>query len=150
LGLAEKGREDLNNSNHVGTYLVGKGFSILKAKIKKQESPKTLKYTNKKDKCYAITAALILITICGLFFLWINDLPALSYQSIVLFFVALPIIVGITLEITNNIFTRFVPVKRMASMDYSKGIPDEARTFVVMPIILFSRIFGTAAQSLSC
>jgi cyclic beta-1,2-glucan synthetase len=142
LGLAEKGREDLNNSNHVGTYLVGKGFSILKAKIKKQESPKTLKYTNKKDKCYAITAALILITICGLFFLWINDLPALSYQSIVLFFVALPIIVGITLEITNNIFTRFVPVKRMASMDYSKGIPDEARTFVVMPIILFSRQQG--------
>lgn len=138
LELAEAGREDLNYSNHVGTYLVGKGYPILKAKIIKQEPPKTLKNSKKKDKCYMLTAALILLAVCGLFFLWINDLPVISYQSIILFLVALPIIVGIALEITNNIFTRFVPVKRMASMDYSKGIPDEARTFVVMPIILSS------------
>ncbi|MDD4564607.1 MAG: glucoamylase family protein [Eubacteriales bacterium] len=136
--LAEAGREDLNHSDHVGTYLVGKGHPILKAKIRKQEPPKTLEPRNKKGKCYMFVTSLLLIAFCSLFFLWINDLPALSYQSIMLFLVALPIIVGITLEVSNNIFARFVPVKRIASMDYLSEIPDEARTFVVMPIILSS------------
>lgn len=142
LELAESEREDLNYSNHVGTYLVGKGYPILKAKITKTEPPETLEYSNKKSKFYVLVTSLILVAFCSLFFLWINDIPALSYQAIVLFLVALPIIVGITLEVSNNLFTRLVPVKRMASMDYLREIPDEARTFVVMPIILCSQEQG--------
>jgi hypothetical protein len=47
-------------------------------------------------------------------------------------------VIGIALEVSNSLFTRLISVKKIPSMDYLTEIPDEARTFVVMPVIVAS------------
>ena len=163
LKLAEEGNEKLNCSHHVGTYLVGKGYPLLKAKLlnksnsvtfneslNKSNSVTSNEFLNKsnsvtsKDKnhkclfyCLCVTSALM--GSYYLLFLMIKS-QGISFGGILLLLAsALPIVIGIALEVSNNLFTRLIPVKKIPSMDYLKEVPYEARTFVVMPVIVSSK-----------
>ncbi len=136
LELAEEGREDLHCSHHVGTYLIGKGYPVLKAKLRKRKLPETVQYKNCRCLCYIVFAAAVLFTSCWLLLRLFEAGDQKLSQSVLLFAAALPILIGITTEIVNYFFTRFVPVSKIPSMNYLLEIPDEARTFVIMPVII--------------
>lgn len=142
LTLATEGRDDLNCSHHVGAYIIGKGFPLLKARILNKQVPKSI--TDKKNYNGLLYFCICIIALLGVVWLFISALmpkgdTGLSYQGILLTLIAAPILIGIALELTNNIVTRLIPVQKLPSMDYMKEIPDTARTFVVMPVIVSSR-----------
>uniref|UniRef100_UPI0006D1E11E hypothetical protein n=1 Tax=Clostridium sp. NkU-1 TaxID=1095009 RepID=UPI0006D1E11E len=55
---------------------------------------------------------------------------------------AMPLLMGISIEITNFIFTRRIKVRKIPSLNYLEEIRPEARTFVVMPVIVSSKEQG--------
>jgi hypothetical protein len=142
LELAREGREDLNCSHHVGAYLIEKGFPILKAKILNKPIPKKIrKKMNVRGFLYFLCAVLILFSFS---FFIIYNMKVFGkidnlLNHIIILVVALPLLFGIALEITNHIFTRRLPVKKIPALDYLKEIPDSARTFVVMPVLVNSK-----------
>ncbi len=54
----------------------------------------------------------------------------------------MPLLMGISIEITNFIFTRRIKVRKIPSLNYLEEIRPEARTFVVMPVIVSSKEQG--------
>ncbi|HWT27503.1 MAG TPA: hypothetical protein VN131_06140, partial [Mobilitalea sp.] len=145
LELAKSGREDLNCSHHVGTYLLGKGYPLLKAKVRNKPVPANIKSkTNVKGICYFILLFIILIALGG-FIAWLmNRLGNVTniFIYIVVLIISLPMLFGIAGEITNFIFTRRIRVKKLPSLDYLREIPDNARTFIAMPVIVSSKEQG--------
>lgn len=145
LGLANSGMEGLNCSHHVGTYLIGKGYQILKATVLKKRIPK------KPNDDGIITSisyfSMNLFFLIGFYCLiasfmyWMGGVRHL-YQYAILLVVSTPVLMDLSLKITNNILTRLVPVQIIPSMDYIDEIPDSARTFVVIPVIVSTKEQG--------
>ncbi len=143
LSLAVEGREHLNCSHHVGAYLLGKGYRILRAKVRNKPEPANLDKKSKKGLVYFITLSLLLIGISVLFFCAVRYYGAYStVYSLLILLAALPLIIGIALELINFIFSRNIFVKKIPSMDYLSQIPDSARTFIVMPVIISTKDQG--------
>lgn len=144
LELAKEGREDIPNPNHVGSYLVGKAYPVLKARIRNRTYTKPLRHKhNASGAVYTILMILILVIAYSLVYMELRDGGVKQTGYIVLFFILIaPLLIGIALEITNAISTRTIKVKKIPAMDYLKGVPDEARTFVVMPVILSTKQQG--------
>ncbi|TAH70627.1 MAG: hypothetical protein EWM47_05275 [Anaerolineaceae bacterium] len=145
LELAIQGREELHCSHHVGAYLLGKGYPILKAKILGKPIPQKIKKSkNVKGILYFLFISLILLGLstCLLYaFVSLGSVLNIGMQVITLL-MAMPLLIGIAIEITNFIFTRGIMVKQIPSLDYQNEIPDEARTFVAMPVIISSKEQG--------
>lgn len=145
LELAVQGREDLHCSHHVGAYLLGKGYPVLKAKALGKPIPASIKKKmNVSGFLYFLTLFLITLGlgVCLVYaFRNLGGLRAVSRQVITLL-AALPLLAGISLEITNFIFTRRIMVRKIPSLNYLEEIGPEARTFVVMPVIVSSREQG--------
>ncbi len=145
LELAVQGRGDLHCSHHVGAYLLGKGYPVLKAKVLGKPIPKVIKKkANVKGFLYFLTLFLIFpgLSACLFYsFQTLGGLQATGRNGITLL-AALPLLMGISIEITNFIFTRRITVKKIPSLNYQNEIPDEARTFVVMPVIVSSQEQG--------
>ncbi|SHO44674.1 glucoamylase family protein [Anaerocolumna xylanovorans] len=141
LELAMEGREDFNCSHHVGAYLLEKGHNRLKAKIlNKPISKKVGKKQNIRGLLYFLCIFLMLFSICFFVIHMMRGAGGIDnlFTYIIILMVALPLLFAIALEITNHIFTRRLPVKKIPSLDYLKEIPDCARTFVVMPVLVNS------------
>ncbi len=145
LELAVQGREDLHCSHHVGAYLLGKGYPILKAKALGKPIPKNIKERmNIKGFLYFLILFLIIpgLSACLLYaFRTLGGLQNTSRHVITLL-AAMPLLMGISIEITNFIFTKRIMVKKIPSLNYLKEIPEEARTFVAMPVIVSSKEQG--------
>ncbi len=145
LELAEAGRENLKCSHHVGAYLVGQGYPILKAKVLNKSVPKSLK-PKSNLQCSLYFLSISVMVFIAYFFLGQvlqeTSLASGIYAGLTFLVVSLCLIMGIAIDLTNNIFTRLVPVRQLLSMDFLKEIPDTARTFVVMPVIISSKEQG--------
>ncbi len=146
LTLAGEGREQLNCSNHVGAYLLGKGFRILKAKIRNKPEPMNLDRKSSKGLVYFGSLSIILFAIIALLLYTCSNylVQRTVFTYFLLAIIVLPLLIGIALEIMNFIFTRRILVKKIPSMDYLTEIPDSARTFIVMPVIISSKEQGVA------
>lgn len=145
LELATVGHENLNCANHVGTYLIGKGYRSLKEKIKNREKKVDIKKRrNGKGFLYFLSLSFIFVVVIGLIGFLLSMLGGVQETGvfILLLFPALCFLLGIAMEITNFIFTRQIKVTKIPSLDYMKEIPDQARTFVVMPVIISSKEQG--------
>ncbi len=145
LELAKEGNENLHQSHHVGSYLLGRGYSLLKAKILNQPNPNLLKpRKNGKGFLYFVSLFAIFALICGLiaYILYMTAADDRSYYSFIIILVGLPLYLGIAMELTNFIFTRRIAVKKIPSLDYLKYIPDSARTYIIMPVIISSKNQG--------
>ncbi|MDF2943363.1 MAG: conserved rane protein of unknown function [Herbinix sp.] len=145
LDLAIEGREDLYCSHHVGVYLLGKGYPILIAKVLKKSVPENLnRKKNVKGFWYFVSLLIILLGISTFVTFLMNKVEGIHelYNYVIVLTVALPLLIGIALELTNFIFTRRILVKKIPSLDYLKEIPDNARTFIVMPVIVSSKEQG--------
>lgn len=145
LQLAQRGHAGLNHGHHVGTYLIGKGSRMLRegllhkkpARQRKEQAP--------------LKGATYFIFVIGMVFLFVYLLIMVlgragytwtSWQSILLIPISLPILIGLSTRLVNTFFTRGMPAKNLPGMDYTKGIPDHARTLVVMPVIISSKEQG--------
>ncbi|CAB1254454.1 CBM_X domain-containing protein [Ruminococcaceae bacterium BL-6] len=145
LELAVQGRKDLHCSHHVGAYLVGKGYPVLKAKALGKPVPKIIREkANVKGFLYFLTLFLIFAGLSACLLYASRALGGLldTGRHVVLLLAAVPLLLGISMEITNFIFTRRIKVKKIPSLNYLREIPDEARTFVVMPVIVSSKEQG--------
>lgn len=144
LRLAREGREEINHSHHVGSYLLGKGYPLLKCYIRGKVLPIRLKRRkNVKGFLYFLVCFLILSGIIWGMAVVISRNSILShYQYILLLLAGFPLLVAIAMEISNFMFTRRYMVKKLPAMDYVEAIPDNARTFVVMPVIISSKEQG--------
>lgn len=145
LRLAVEGREDMHCSHHVGTYLLGKGYPILKAKVLGKPLPqKTQEGRNGKGFLYFFTLTLLTLglSVCLFYaFQILGGLLGIGLRAVLLL-AAMPLLMGVSAEITNFIFTRGIMAKKLPSLNYLEEIPQEARTFVVMPVIVSSRKQG--------
>ena len=145
LELAKEGRADLHCSNHVGAYLLGKGYPILKAKVLNKKVPDKIKLQkNVKGVLYFCSFFFIFLCLCTLIGMIVKGSigNVTIAQIVIALMIMFPLFMGIAQEITNFIFTRHISVKKIPSLDYLNGIPDEARTFVVMPVIVSSKEQG--------
>lgn len=139
LAVAQNGRDNLKCEHHVGTYLVGKGYPILKAKLQNKQEPKKLTpKRNLKGILYFISRYVLLFILCYFLVYSIKGSNILGgiYGASVFLLVASVLITGIAIELTNNIFTRLIHVRQLPALDFLNGIPDAARTFLVMPVIV--------------
>ena len=145
LELAVQGREDLYCSHHVGAYLLGKGYPILKAKALGKPIPQSIKKRrNVKGFLYFLFLSLIILGLSACLLYAFRTLGGVqdSTRHVIILLVVMPLLIGISIEITNFIFTRRIMVKKIPSLNYLKEIPEEARTFVVMPVIVSSKEQG--------
>lgn len=145
LELANEGNENLHQSHHVGAYLLGSGYSLLKAKILNRPDPNLLApHKNGKGVLYFISLFTILALICALIvsILYTAAGDNKPYYYFVILFFGLPLYLSIAMELNNFIFTRRIAVKKIPSLDYLKSIPDSARTFIIMPVIISSKSQG--------
>ena len=145
LELAVQGREDLHCSHHVGAYLLGKGYPILKAKVLGRPIPKRIKKRmNVKGFLYFLTLFLIIPGLSACLLYAFRTLGGLqdTNRHVIILLAAMPLLMGISIEITNFIFTRKIAAKKIPSLNYMEEIPEEARTFVVMPVIVSSKEQG--------
>ena len=124
--------------SHVGYYLLkNQGIKELDT-ILEIRSKKELNY-EQKAKLYIISNIVLPFFICiGLYaYIWImirNSILA----SIVAFFSYIPI-TEIFLRIENYIMSKLKAPTVIPKIDYDNGIPDENKTFVVIPTILKSK-----------
>ncbi|MCA5010472.1 hypothetical protein HP393_18530, partial [Clostridioides difficile] len=63
-------------------------------------------------------------------------------RLVIIFLSVMPLLMGISIELTNFIFTRRMKVRKIPSLNYLEEIPEEAKTFVVMPVIVSSKEQG--------
>lgn len=139
LELATLGREDLHCSHHVGSYLIGKGYPILKAKALGKNIPDRIKKKkNIKGFLYFLSMFIIVVGLSTLLLYLSNRFAGIHSITLYVFMLifAMPLLIGIAIEVVNYIFTRRITVKKLPSMNYMKEIPDDAKTFVVMPVII--------------
>jgi len=133
----------LEMPDHIGTYLVGSGCSLLKALLENRPLIRPFHPRNKRNRLrgtiylvgiFGITAAmLIMIYIVAGTVLIHRPVPAA-----ILFIQFLLLAVGFSILVVHTAFTRMVHPEPQLSMDFSEGIPDDFRTFVVMPVIIGS------------
>jgi hypothetical protein len=143
LSLAVEGREHLNCSHHVGAYLLGKGYRILIARIRNKQEPFNLDKKSRRGMVYFSSLLLLVFGIGALLFFAVRYYGVYStVYNLLVVIAALPLIVGISLELINFVFTRNIFVKKIPSMEYLSQIPDSARTFIVMPVIIATKEQG--------
>ncbi|MDD4320312.1 MAG: glucoamylase family protein [Acidaminococcaceae bacterium] len=148
--LAKTNSSNLRCANHVGTYLVGPGYNIFRAKVLNKKIPKNKKHKqNVKGTVYFFLVAAIFTLLVSFLSYFTQRVQILGggYSYALFFFSAAFLLFGIAIDLSNRIFAKIVTVGALPAMDFQSAIPNSARTFVVMPIIVFTK--EQAAESIS-
>jgi hypothetical protein len=132
--------------NHVGTYLVGNGYPILVDMLKNRPA-RPLKPRNHRNLLRALLYITGIFAISAGLLIWVSIAAGTAFSRspimAVLLLVQLGLLaIGIAIHLINTIFTRLIHPLPQLAMDFSQGIPDDCRTFVVMPVIIGSASSG--------
>jgi len=132
--------------NHVGTYLVGNGYPLLVDMLRNRPA-RPLKPHNHKRLLRGILYLTGVFVIAGELLIWVSNTTGILFTQhpliAVFLLIQLGILsVGIAIHLINTVFTRLIHPLPQLAMDFSQGIPDDCRTFVVMPVII-----GNAASA---
>ncbi|HSK69122.1 MAG TPA: hypothetical protein VLA21_07655, partial [Candidatus Limnocylindria bacterium] len=143
--LAEARDPRLTRGGHVGAYLLGKGRRALAASLRGRSVKGKLRepFNLRGAAYFAFLAAASLGLLYALYAL-LDAHGARPGQAAALLVPGLPIMVGAAVKLANMLFTRAVPARILPAMDYEEGLPDEARTMVVMPVIISGKAQGIA------
>ena len=128
--------------NHVGTYLVGDGYPLLVDLLEKRPS-RAIKPQNHIKLLRGLIYLTGVTTITAALLMWvvIEAGPAFAgklFPAILLLIQLGLLAIGVAIHLINTIFTRLIHPLPQLAMDFSQGIPDDCRTFVVMPVIIGS------------
>jgi len=144
IELAKKGAE-LNGpddrSAHVGFYLIDKGLPQLEKLVSaKQSWASFLKQTTLKFPLFFYLGSVILLTcaLCWGLLAKANSNGIGSWQIWVLGFLLALSCSYLSIALVNWLVTLFTNPFPLPRFDYSKGIPPESRTLVVVPTMITS------------
>ncbi len=140
LGAEASNKED--RSAHVGYYLIGRGLSLLEHQIKARHSLSEL--GRKAVLRYPLFFYLGSIGILTLFFIWIilekANNSVIDHRYLWILYSLMVIGVSYTsIALVNWIIALIVKPNPIPRFDYSKGIPPESRSLVVVPCMLVSQ-----------
>jgi len=143
LSISNAKNEHENICSHAGYYLIGKGKDLLEKSL-----PHSIGLFGwylrwvKKHRGFFYFSGVVLITslIMALTVLYTferkPDIWMLPFLCTMIFAIILSI--TLALEIMNYLATRCSKPTKLPSMDFERGIPEDCRTMVVMPVILDS------------
>jgi cyclic beta-1,2-glucan synthetase len=138
LALAQEAssRNDEPRKTHVGYYLVGPGIEYLRRRGRyRVRLGKRLREAMFQSPNVSYLGAIALVTaaLAALFYRFLAPFPAWWLLPLLL------LLSQPALAIANRIIHFLVPPRRLPRLDFSRGIPDAHRAFVVVPSLLFSR-----------
>ena len=131
--------EKNGKTHHVGYYLIADGESQLKKQINFQEGfSSTLHQFFLKNNTSIYLASIGLITILVIFGLLLIGQMFLdeAWQLILIALLSLVPALSVAVNLINSILTASLSPKILPKMDFSKGIPKNARTAVCIPALL--------------
>jgi len=136
-GVTRKGCSD--RTGHVGFYLIDEGLAQLKKMTKVRFSPADLiRKVSRRFSLQLYVGAILLITVivAGFFTAnaYVSGLRGWMLWSVGLFALLCSSHLGVA--IVNWLATLLVPPHPLPRMDFSKGIPQDLRTLVVVPTML--------------
>jgi len=139
ISLALNGNEE--PTRHIGYYLVDQGVSVLENAIgirptMRQRARRAI--TKNAALCYvsgiaAVTTALVFL---ALRFSSLVDSP-ISLVVILAVLFLLPAL-DLAVRVVNYLVTRALTPRALPKMSFEEGIPDEARTLVIVPMMLLT------------
>jgi cellobiose phosphorylase len=144
LQLAGKGHNDQlkkDSTNHVGYYLVGKGLlDTYKALNLKRTFFDVLKTFTKKRAFFLYISSISILTLAVTSVVFMKMLskhinPALEIVIVIFCLVSSS---QLAIAVINFFCTLLVKPSLLNRMDFSKGIPDEYRTLIVIPVLITS------------
>jgi cyclic beta-1,2-glucan synthetase len=138
LGLAEQARDEGHSDPrkfHVGYYLVGAGTKDFRRSLGIKRSFASFLSDWKERYPNLLYAAGV--SILMLLLMWGFDWVAGAFPWWALGLLLIPASQA-ALEITNASFSRLLSPRFIPSMDFLDAIPDDSKTMVVVPTLLFS------------
>ena len=131
LEIAQKGEE---KKAHIGYYLIDEGIRTLYKELKYKDQ----NYLNQETKIKQYIALIVILTV-----LLSSSITAILYTqikntiiAIITFIIFLIPCSEIIIQIVQEILNKTVKPKLIPKMDYSKGIPEDKATMVVIPTII--------------
>ncbi len=122
--------------NHVGYYLVGKGVDELLNNLNIKPKPKP----NKEQLQYLYIIAIAIFTVVAYALFW--NFFKYNYDNIVvsllLSFLLVIISNDLFITIFNYLLQKFSPINILPRLDLSQRIPDDYKTFIVIPTMITS------------
>jgi len=116
--IVRKALELCHENNHIGYYLIDKGKTELINVI----TNKNKKPVKNKESIYIITIAILSVMI-SIFFKQFSILVFIPISEVVI-------------KIVQYVLSKIVKPKLIPKLNYIDGIPDSAKTFVVIPTII--------------
>lgn len=137
LELATKYQGKNIKKTHIGYYLIEEG----KRELLKELGVKNIrkKSNTQKSKKYIATINIFSIIFTLLFTLYLNYTSKNIIVSIISGIVLYIPISQMFMQIVNYVLSKKVKPKLMPKLDFSKGIPEDYSTFVVIPTIINSK-----------
>ena len=124
---------------HIGYYLIGEGRTQLDEALAFQpDAGQRLRQILLRHPSTVYFATLAIFSLPILMALAIYLLIAGTSMEVTLLTVviaAVPVI-GLALALVNGLITHSLPPRRLPKMDFSRGIPEEYRSAVVMPVLV--------------
>ncbi|HWW88390.1 MAG TPA: hypothetical protein VNZ26_32570, partial [Vicinamibacterales bacterium] len=129
------GRND-EPTSHVGYFLVGNGVTALEARTR-STPPTITRMRRAAGKWAGLLYPGAIVVVTGLIVAAVSSLlrPVPTWLMALLILPATHAAVALV----NRISHAAVPPRRLPRLDFSDGIPDNCRTFVAVPTLLFSR-----------
>ena len=138
----ELAKNGLSRANHVGFYLVDKGLSQLEERVKVRSS--VIEMIQKTGRMFPLPFYLgttLLFTLLFAAGLMAKSSSDGGLKGFMLWFVSIISILSLSqlaIALVNLLATRFTNPHPLPRMDFSKGIPPEFSTLVVVPTMLTS------------
>ena len=133
--LASSVPEASSRSKHVGYWLIDKGLPTLR----RSSGYRQKKFGNFRDSIRRFPTAhylgftfLITVLIVACAGRLLSPIPAWTLLLL------LPPALHVALAILNPLVTFILPPKRLGRLDFSEGVPEQYKTFVVVPTLLLS------------
>lgn len=125
---------------HIGYYLLGDGYDEFCRSLN-YRFPLTEKIRKKLEihpGSYICSVGLLTLIFLGLLWVLTGAVSDKIIVSLAVLLVSFFPAVDLSVSVSNRFFAWFLPPRILPKMDYKEGIPDQARTLVVVPTMLTS------------
>ncbi|MDX9864672.1 MAG: glucoamylase family protein, partial [Anaerolineaceae bacterium] len=139
LSLAESSSDGETYQRHVGYFLVDQGRKALEEAIGfvPRRSGWFPRLSRSHPFLFYVGGILLLTMAFSLLTLVITEVYAFSAaQAVVLWVLSIILSSSVAVTLINNLTTQIVPPHILPKLAFEKGIPEEARTMVVLPCLL--------------
>ena len=139
LSIRNKNKKNGFKKSHIGYYLLGKGLNHLNKKIGKKNQALEKLFANIGLWYFTgiIFSSIAIIISASLYTLRRVQSSGVALALLTAIVMVVPAIT-IAVEVVNFLTQKIVKPKKLPSMDFIEGIPDEYRSIVVMPVVLGS------------